>query len=60
MMLIEFLSLRMDYTPTIPDELAEHCLTRSGFWCLDLRITSLVPITTQNFIAEIASDAFQL
>lgn len=59
-MLIEFLSSLMDYTPTIPDELAEHYLTRSGFQCPDLRITRLVSIATQKFIAEIASDAFQL
>ncbi|XP_057815889.1 transcription initiation factor TFIID subunit 10 [Cryptomeria japonica] len=59
-MLIEFLSSLMDYTPTIPDELAEHYLTRSGFQCPDLRITRLVSVATQKFIAEIASDAFQL
>uniref|UniRef100_A0A0C9RQR0 TSA: Wollemia nobilis Ref_Wollemi_Transcript_22414_699 transcribed RNA sequence n=1 Tax=Wollemia nobilis TaxID=56998 RepID=A0A0C9RQR0_9CONI len=59
-MLIEFLSSLMDCTPTIPDELAEHYLARSGFQCPDVRITRLVSIATQKFIAEIASDAFQL
>eukprot|EP01018_Ginkgo_biloba_P002627 Gb_22946 [translate_table: standard] len=58
--LLEFLSSLMDYTPTIPDELAEHYLGRSGFQCPDIRITRLVSIAAQKFIAEIASDAFQL
>nr|CAB3453447.1 unnamed protein product [Digitaria exilis] len=36
--LTEFLSSLMDYTPTIPDELVEHYLGRSGFHCPDLRL----------------------
>ncbi|RRT75287.1 hypothetical protein B296_00003328 [Ensete ventricosum] len=39
--LTEFLSSLMDYTPTIPDELTEHYLGKSGFHCPDLRL--LVP-----------------
>ncbi|ERN05871.1 hypothetical protein AMTRI_Chr10g231270 [Amborella trichopoda] len=58
--LIEFLSSLMDYTPTIPDELAEHYLGKSGFQCPDIRVTRLVALATQKFIAEIANDALQL
>ncbi|XP_025012473.1 transcription initiation factor TFIID subunit 10 isoform X2 [Ricinus communis] len=36
--LTEFLSSLMDYTPTIPDELVEHYLGKSGFQCPDVRL----------------------
>ncbi|BBN08390.1 transcription initiation factor TFIID subunit 10 [Marchantia polymorpha subsp. ruderalis] len=57
--LLDFLSSLLDYTPTIPDELAEHYLSRSGFQCPDIRVTRLVSVAAQKFISEIASDALQ-
>ncbi|KAL2630120.1 hypothetical protein R1flu_014806 [Riccia fluitans] len=57
--LLEFLASLMEYTPTIPDELAEHYLSRSGFQCPDIRVTRLVSVAAQKFISEIASDALQ-
>ncbi|XP_072961981.1 transcription initiation factor TFIID subunit 10 [Typha angustifolia] len=57
--LTEFLSSLMDYTPTIPDELVEHYLSKSGFHCPDLRLTRLVAVAAQKFISEVASDALQ-
>ncbi|CAN0876084.1 Transcription initiation factor TFIID subunit 10 [Linum grandiflorum] len=36
--LTEFLSSLMDYTPTIPDELVEHFLGKSGFHSPDVRL----------------------
>ncbi|KAL6846528.1 hypothetical protein ACP4OV_023976 [Aristida adscensionis] len=57
--LTEFLSSLMDYTPTIPDELVEHYLGRSGFHCPDLRLTRLVAVATQKFLSDIASDSLQ-
>ncbi|KAG0495799.1 hypothetical protein HPP92_000463 [Vanilla planifolia] len=57
--LTEFLSSLMDYTPTIPDELVEHYLGKSGFHCPDLRLTRLVAVATQKFISEVASEALQ-
>ncbi|XP_039141375.1 transcription initiation factor TFIID subunit 10 [Dioscorea cayenensis subsp. rotundata] len=57
--LAEFLSSLMDYTPTIPDELVEHYLARSGFQCPDLRLTRLVAVASQKFITDVASDALQ-
>ncbi|KAG0572758.1 hypothetical protein KC19_VG122500 [Ceratodon purpureus] len=57
--LVDFLSSLNDYTPTIPDELAEQYLSRSGFQCPDTRVTRLVSIATQKFVGEIASDALQ-
>nr|XP_019707589.1 transcription initiation factor TFIID subunit 10 [Elaeis guineensis] len=57
--LAEFLASLMDYTPTIPDELVEHYLSRSGFHCPDLRLTRLVAVAAQKFISEVASDALQ-
>ncbi|XP_066389672.1 transcription initiation factor TFIID subunit 10-like isoform X2 [Miscanthus floridulus] len=58
--LTEFLSTLMDYTPTIPDELVEHYLGRSGFQCPDLRLTRLVAVATQKFLSDIASDSLHL
>ncbi|RWR77061.1 transcription initiation factor TFIID subunit 10 [Cinnamomum micranthum f. kanehirae] len=57
--LADFLSSLMDYTPTIPDELVEHYLAKSGFQCPDVRLIRLVAVATQKFIADVASDAFQ-
>ncbi|CAA2955460.1 transcription initiation factor TFIID subunit 10 isoform X4 [Olea europaea var. sylvestris] len=36
--LTDFLASLMDYTPTIPDELVEHYLAKSGFQCPDVRL----------------------
>ncbi|KAL6501882.1 Transcription initiation factor TFIID subunit 10 [Orobanche gracilis] len=36
--LTDFLASLMDYTPTIPDELVEHYLAKSGFQCPDIRL----------------------
>ncbi|KAJ7966324.1 Transcription initiation factor TFIID subunit 10 [Quillaja saponaria] len=55
--LSEFLASLMDYTPTIPDELVEHYLGKSGFQCPDVRLIRLVAVATQKFVAEVASDA---
>ncbi|XP_059658291.1 transcription initiation factor TFIID subunit 10 [Cornus florida] len=57
--LSDFLASLMDYTPTIPDELVEHYLAKSGFQCPDVRLIRLVSVATQKFIAEVASDALQ-
>ncbi|CAK7354058.1 unnamed protein product [Dovyalis caffra] len=57
--LTEFLASLMDYTPTIPDELVEHYLAKSGFQCPDVRLVRLVAVATQKFVAEVATDALQ-
>ncbi|CAN1180996.1 Transcription initiation factor TFIID subunit 10 [Linum perenne] len=57
--LTEFLSSLMDYTPTIPDELVEHFLGKSGFHSPDVRLIRLVAVATQKFVSEVASDALQ-
>ncbi|GMY10822.1 transcription initiation factor TFIID subunit 10-like isoform X2 [Fagus crenata] len=55
--LSDFLASLMDYTPTIPDELVEHYLAKSGFQCPDVRLIRLVAVATQKFVAEVASDS---
>lgn len=55
----DFLASLMDYTPTIPDELVEHYLAKSGFQCPDVRLIRLVAVATQKFVAEVATDALQ-
>ncbi|CAN4095605.1 unnamed protein product [Withania somnifera] len=57
--LADFLASLMDYTPTIPDELVEHYLGKSGFQCPDIRLIRLVAVATQKFIADVATDALQ-
>ncbi|XP_009616050.1 transcription initiation factor TFIID subunit 10 isoform X1 [Nicotiana tomentosiformis] len=57
--LADFLASLMDYTPTIPDELVEHYLGKSGFQCPDVRLIRLVAVATQKFIADVATDALQ-
>ncbi|KAG2404316.1 Transcription initiation factor TFIID subunit 10 Protein [Vigna angularis] len=67
--LSDFLASLMDYTPTIPDELVEHYLAKSGFQCPDVMhallgsigqmMTRLVAVATQKFVAEVAVDALQ-
>ncbi|XP_068666543.1 transcription initiation factor TFIID subunit 10-like [Aristolochia californica] len=57
--LTDFLASLMDYTPTIPDELVEHYVSKSGFQCLDVRLTRLVVVAAQKFVAEVSSDALQ-
>ncbi|PIA50322.1 hypothetical protein AQUCO_01300814v1 [Aquilegia coerulea] len=57
--LSDFLGSLMDYTPTIPDELVEHYVAKSGFQCPDVRLIRLVAVATQKFIAEVATDALQ-
>ncbi|WOG82271.1 hypothetical protein DCAR_0101434 [Daucus carota subsp. sativus] len=57
--LSNFLASLLDYTPTIPDELAEHYLAKGGFQCPDVRLVRLVAVATQKFIADVASDALQ-
>ncbi|GAB4833079.1 Transcription initiation factor TFIID subunit 10 [Ancistrocladus abbreviatus] len=57
--LSEFLASLMDYTPTIPDELVEHYMAKSGFQSPDARLIRLVAVATQKFIAEVATDALQ-
>ncbi|GMJ01285.1 TBP-ASSOCIATED FACTOR 10, SALT TOLERANCE DURING GERMINATION 1, TBP-associated factor II 15 [Hibiscus trionum] len=55
--LSDFLASLMDYTPTIPDGLVEHYLSKSGFQSPDVRLIRFVVVATQKFVAEVASDA---
>ncbi|CAH1452189.1 unnamed protein product [Lactuca virosa] len=55
--LTDFLASLTDYTPTIPDELVEHYLAKSGFQCPDVRLIRLVAVATQKFVSEIATEA---
>lgn len=58
--LAEFLNSLEDYVPTIPDELTQHYLKLSGFDCTDIRLTRLVSLAAQKFVAGIANDALEL
>eukprot|EP00741_Cyanophora_paradoxa_P024435 tig00022075_g23592.t1 len=54
-----FVSSLEDYTPLIPDELAEFYLQKTGFSSADVRVKRLVALAAQKFIADVASDSLQ-
>jgi len=53
----EFLAALADYSPTIPEELTEYCLKRSGFQTSDQKMVKLVSLAAEKFISDIAQDA---
>eukprot|EP01102_Stenamoeba_stenopodia_P013802 TRINITY_DN4524_c0_g1_i2.p1 TRINITY_DN4524_c0_g1~~TRINITY_DN4524_c0_g1_i2.p1 ORF type:complete len:209 (-),score=65.99 TRINITY_DN4524_c0_g1_i2:106-732(-) len=54
-----FLKSMEEFTPTIPDEVTNYFLQKTGFNCPDLRTKRVIALATQKFISEIANDAMQ-
>ncbi|XP_049850864.1 uncharacterized protein LOC126324049 [Schistocerca gregaria] len=52
-------ALGTDFTPVIPDEIVNLYLKRSGFSCPDVRMTRMIAIAAENFIADIANEVLQ-
>jgi len=48
-----------DYTPVIPDPVLENILSRSGLASNDPRVTRLISVAAQKFVADIAYNALQ-
>jgi transcription initiation factor TFIID subunit 10 len=48
-----------DYTPVIPDPVLENILARSGLSPQDPRVTRLISVAAQKFVADIAYNALQ-
>eukprot|EP00232_Nephroselmis_pyriformis_P030787 CAMPEP_0182855624 /NCGR_PEP_ID=MMETSP0034_2-20130328/1960_1 /TAXON_ID=156128 /ORGANISM="Nephroselmis pyriformis, Strain CCMP717" /LENGTH=129 /DNA_ID=CAMNT_0024986619 /DNA_START=141 /DNA_END=530 /DNA_ORIENTATION=- len=58
--MFEFINSLEDYVPTIPDELTDQYLARSGFSSPDVRLTRLVSLAAQRFVAEVVHDSMQI
>ncbi|KAH3732113.1 transcription initiation factor TFIID subunit 10 [Pelomyxa schiedti] len=48
-----------EWTPTIPDEVVAHFLSRAGFQTPDVRVKRLVALAAQKFVSDVASDAME-
>ncbi|KFY26916.1 hypothetical protein V493_03778 [Pseudogymnoascus sp. VKM F-4281 (FW-2241)] len=58
----EFLAKMDDYAPIIPDAVTNYYLTRAGLPpppTTDPRLSRLLALATQKFVADIAADAYQ-
>jgi transcription initiation factor TFIID subunit 10 len=56
----DFFSALDTYTPTVPDEVTQYHLLKSGVNVKDPRITKLVSLAADKFLAEIIYEAKQL
>mmetsp|Transcript_23601 Transcript_23601/g.40598 ORF Transcript_23601/g.40598 Transcript_23601/m.40598 type:complete len:134 (-) Transcript_23601:448-849(-) len=55
----DMLACMDEFVPTIPEELVQYYLQRTGFNCPDPKVTRLISLAAQKFVADIANDAIQ-
>ncbi|XP_039267133.1 transcription initiation factor TFIID subunit 10-like [Styela clava] len=55
----DFLSQIEEFTPTIPDSVAAHYLSKSGVDTTDGRIVRILALAAQKFMSDIINDALQ-
>ena len=55
----QFLEAIQQHEPTIPDEVVQYLLERSGCNCTDSKLVRLVSIATQHFLDDVMRDARQ-
>lgn len=56
----KFIDSLQDYVPTVPDELTQHYLRKSGIQCTDIRLVRLFSLAAHRFIAGVTTDTLQL
>lgn len=57
--LMDFLGYLENYQPTVPDSVTTHYMNKAGLNATDPRVSRLISIASQKFIADIANDALQ-
>jgi transcription initiation factor TFIID subunit 10 len=54
-----FLQKLDEWEPTIPDEVIEFYLARTGFHCPDKRVKRMIALAAERFLSEVAREAYQ-
>eukprot|EP00775_Hariotina_reticulata_P012132 gene12132-12270_t len=57
---LEVMARLEQYTPTVPEELVQHCLRRNGDDCDDPQQMRLIALAGEKFLSTVIGDAMQI